>query len=376
MSIKFSYKEHFLQHILQNCTELFPGATSVMAVYYSKQKLGLHLLSKELELKGSLIEEGKLDLTYFDDYRRQRPRYSWINQQFSPNKETDKQLNIHGEYKHHSLLIRFPNKSDGLNDVLLINFKNEDQIFRISDKKQKLSTDLKQSVASVYVRTLDVIRKQIENDANIHQVIQDHRKEVKFAEGSLKSELSQLKNDQLHLIRSIVEKESKQYLDGEDIEIEWDSDTLHLIAENFTSLTEIEEVVKSALIIAINDNNEPSNSIKVEKAHIRSNSIKEEKTKEQAIDTSYQRTISLLDRYEIAASEVLKAKLNITGSNLGNNLNPAISAPAISDAIRKHSSKISHLLHTYPQRWSIIRSKFKPIQNKLNMSIDTEQLAS
>lgn len=376
MSIQFSYKQHFLAHILKNSKALFPGATSIIAVYYCKKKLGLSWIREELEPSTSLIDKDELDLDYFEAFRKQRPRYSWINHQNTSNIQTEKQLKIHGEFKHHSLLIRFPNRHDGLNDILLINFKNEDQIFRISDKKQKLSTDLKQSIASVYVRTLDVIRKQIESDATIHQIIQEHRSSINQLEIADEKEVSQLKNNQLLLIKSIVEREEKELLNGVEFSIEWDKEALALMAENFTSLIKLEKCIKDALIIAINDNDGQSTNLKVLKSHIKIGVIKEEKENEQIIDTRYQRTLSLLDRYEEAASEVVKAKLNMTGSNLANHLNPPISAAAISDAIRKHASKISHLLNTYPQRWSIIRTSFKPIQNKLYISFKSDQIAS
>lgn len=374
MSIEFSYKHHFFHHILKNSEVLFPGATRVMGIYYCKKTLGIKVVERNLE-EVSINLEAEIDFANFENYRKQRPRYSWVDLQSSNPSRGENQLKIQGEYKNHCLLIRFPNSHDKLNDLLIIYFKNEEQVFRVSDKKQKLSTELKQSLASVYVRSLDVIRKQIEDDQAIHGLIQEHKANLIESEVFNIKEITTLKKKQILLIKSIIDNKANELVPGNEFIFEWDDKALSYIATNFTDLSEIDKIIKRALIIAINDADDNSNRIKVKETHVKTIDI-DAKEDEQIVTTRYMRTTTLLDRYESAAAEVLKENKNLTGSNLGAALNPPITAAAISDAIRKHASKITHLLNKHPQRWSILRSSFKAIQNKLYARGSLDQMAS
>jgi hypothetical protein len=376
MSLHLSYKKPFFHHVLENGDALFPGATSVLAYFYNKEKAGLDVYIRTIDLNEEVQNKAELDFDLLENYRKQRPRYSWISVLKQHENIGGSQLKIQGEYNNHSLLIRFPNALDGLNDILLITFKNEDQIFRISDKKQKLSTDLKQSIASVYVRTLDVIKKQLENDQQIDAVLQAHTAQTGRKETEHMESLAGLQNDRDNLIRELVERKVKTLLSSDLVAVKWEDEAISYLASHYKDLESLEESVHKTLIIALNKGNGASDSISIGKSLVQLPVQSREKIKEPTLDTRYQRTLALLDRYEIAAGEVLKQKLNLTGSSLGAHLNPSISAAAISDAIRKHASKISYLLSNYPQRWTILRRHFKPIQNKLYASHLLDKQAS
>jgi hypothetical protein len=356
--------------------ELFPGATRIVAMYYSPEYSGIKTIGKEFNSLNESVINQELQLTSFEKYRHQRPRYSWVEADQSENKDVNKQLQIQREYKKHSLLIRFPNASDGLSDIILVSFKNESQIFRMSENQQKLSTEMKQTVASVYVRSLDVIKKQIEDDKNIDSIIQAHRANTKSEESANIKELSRVKNLQNTLVRSILNRKTKELTHDLIINVEWDTTAIDYISEHLHSVSEIENSIEKALILALNEANENSDQIMITRMHVSSFANQNEAKSSQQVDTRYHRSISLLDRYEQAAVEVIKNKLRLTGNRLGEHMNPPISAAAISDAIRKHGSKITYLLNTYPQRWSILRSNFRPIQNKIYAPIDLEQRAS
>ncbi len=377
MLAQFSYKNHFLLHLLRNSKELFPGATRVAALYYNKETLGLSSYEIDLESEDEKINQLQLKQTIqsnLEDFRKQRPRYSWLDKNLFLSPEKENQLKIHREFENHTLLIRFPSSGDGLNDLLLIFFKNEEHVFRVSGKAKKLSTELKQSLASVYVRNLDVIRKQVENDFAIYEVIRSFSKKSKQTEEELASALIAQKKETLLIYRSIAEKFTNKTDPYGDYDISWNEEAITFLSTHYHDLAKIEEVVKRALIIAINSTS--SKKIVIGPTLLFSEDKAEKKSISQEISIRYQRTHSLLDRYEEAALEVIKKKLSLTGANLGIHLNPSITAAAISDAIKKHSSKIIHLLNKYPDRWSILRSHFRPIQNKIINKDILDQLAS
>lgn len=86
------------------------------------------------------------------------------------------------------------------------------------------------------------------------------------------------------------------------------------------------------------------------------------------ISPQYMKTIQLLNRLENAAKNVLDKGLKLTSAHVGHACQPAITAPAISDAIKKHQHKILYLIDKYPERWELIRTSFKPIINIINKS--------
>ncbi|PKP23970.1 MAG: hypothetical protein CVU06_05695 [Bacteroidetes bacterium HGW-Bacteroidetes-22] len=100
-------------------------------------------------------------------------------------------------------------------------------------------------------------------------------------------------------------------------------------------------------------------------------SEKSEKAGEIIAEKITDRTTALLDRFELAARRVIDARESLTGQNLGKACIPSISAPAISDALKKHRDRIILLLKRYPDRWVLLRTHFKPVQNQL-LSRNTE----
>ena len=377
MLAQFSYKNHFLIHLLKNSRELFPGATRVATLYYDKDSLGLKAFELDLQSEDQKIANLEFDSSIQADlegFRKQRPRYSWMDKHLFSTTTRKDQLKIQGEFENHTLLIRFPNSGDGLSDLFMIFFKNEEQVFRISGKAQKLSTELKQSLASVYVRSLDAIRKQIENDLQIQQILTSYTKNKQGAEEKLSAELITNKKKQHAIYASIAERFSKQFDQYGEYEIKWSDEAIDHLTLSYKDINEIEDVIKRALTIAINS--AENKRITISPSYLFSTNLSPKKEIDQAISIRYQRTHSLLDRYEEAAHDVIKQKLSLTGANLGSHLHPSISAAAISDAIRKHASKIVHLLNKYPSRWSILRTHFRPIQNKIINQDILDQLAS
>jgi len=377
VAIQYSFKQHFLQYIIKQSATLFPGVDFVIGMYYNKAISGVEVLANSDDFNRKKDQNFDEWHSLLAKYRSQRPRYSWINLHPPKLENASSQLLIQSEYDHHTLLLRFPNSYDGLQDILLITFKNEEHIFRMGKDSQRLSTELKQSIASVYVRMLDSIKKQMEDDHEIYTIIQEHGQSSKQLNESELQIQERWKLKHLNLVESIVSSKSKEMDLPEDLMISFNDEALSYLADHYDNIKELEESIRNSLIIALNESDLDTKRLKIEKWHIVIKKAKTSKEKEAKIDTRFNRTITLLDRYENAASLLINKRLNITGSNLGEHLNPPISAAAISDAIRKHGSKITLLLNKFPQRWSILRRNFKPIQNKLyNAQHELDQRAS
>lgn len=81
--------------------------------------------------------------------------------------------------------------------------------------------------------------------------------------------------------------------------------------------------------------------------------------------SKFEKTIILLDRYELAVKKLIEDKQPVLGKNIAKVCSPEISAPALTDSINKHKERIAECLKSYPDKWQNLRNNYLPIQ-KLN----------
>ena len=361
----YSFKNHFLESLLSNGSLMFQGAEKLLAVYYDDNTLGL--ISKELVLNSNspiLNSELSVDRSVVK-LRKQRPRSTWLrNFEIDETINSSKtQLNIHSEYENHVLLIRFPNSSDGLSDLLFVFFRNEDQIFQFSGNPQKLSTSIKDAVANILVRSLDVFRKQLENDAAIFDLINQseslHNKEVE----SLKDQLNIKNQEQLNQFKSIAESISDPLSKRTGYLFNWSDESIQKLIKMQLPLKKLTSVLENALTIVVNRSVKPDSLIEINASDLIIEGNNDNSTDAPVISIRYERTYQLLDRYEEAAKCVIQERMPLTGVNLGNFCKPPVSPAAISDALKKHGKKIMTLFDQEPNRWSLLRNEFRPVKN-------------
>lgn len=79
----------------------------------------------------------------------------------------------------------------------------------------------------------------------------------------------------------------------------------------------------------------------------------------------YGKTIQLLNKLEEAALKVKNTNRKMTGTLVGKSCRSPITHAAISESLYNHRFKIKKLVALYPERWSTIRSEFRPFMNIL-----------
>lgn len=366
----YSFKNHFLESLLSNGSAMFPGAEKLLAVYYSNKKLGL--IGKELALNSdspTLISEVSTDQSMIK-LRKQRPRSTWLkNFKIGDSTGSSKtQLNIHSEYDNHVLLIRFPNSPDGFSDLLFVFFRNEDQIFQFSGNPQKLSTSIKDAVANILVRSLDVFRKQLENDAAIFNLINQSDSLQKKEAQTIKDRLNTNIQEQLNHFKSLAKSVSDPLSKKTGYLFNWTKESLLKLIKKQLPFKELISTLENALTIVINRSTYRDGTIEIYASDLIIEGPKEIEADAPIISIRYERTYQLLDRYEKAAKRVTQDRLPLTGANLGKHCSPSVSPAAISDALKKHSKKIITLFDKYPNRWSLLRQEFRPVKNMVYKS--------
>ncbi|MFM9945318.1 MAG: hypothetical protein ACKVQB_08820, partial [Bacteroidia bacterium] len=79
-------------------------------------------------------------------------------------------------------------------------------------------------------------------------------------------------------------------------------------------------------------------------------------------DAKLDKTILLLDRYELAVKKLIESKLPVMGKNIANVCLPKISAPALTDSINKHKERIAECFKLFPDNWPLLKSNYQPVQ--------------
>ncbi|MGQ1946613.1 hypothetical protein ACT3CD_05880 [Geofilum sp. OHC36d9] len=75
------------------------------------------------------------------------------------------------------------------------------------------------------------------------------------------------------------------------------------------------------------------------------------------------RTKQWLDNIETAAARLVSVGEEPTGAAVGQSLQRPVSAPAITDWLRKNQRRVMLLLNQYPEKWPVIREHFRPLTN-------------
>lgn len=79
-------------------------------------------------------------------------------------------------------------------------------------------------------------------------------------------------------------------------------------------------------------------------------------------DSKLHKTLLLLDRYEAAASVLIDNKIPVLGKNLAAACDPPISAPALTDSMNKHRTRILMAIERFPDRWPLIKTHYQVIR--------------
>ncbi|NVO04324.1 MAG: hypothetical protein HXX09_16645 [Bacteroidetes bacterium] len=276
-------------------------------------------------------------------------------------------MDIFKEIENDVLMLSFENKTDGNCDLIFLfldenfNFGN----FRISESQKVLSSENKSIISNLAYNSTKAILENNKINGNAYKTIS-----TKFVSVIKQSNMeSESENKFQKLYQKTIEEYLRKTLDklsknNQNFRFEISENALTKLKTYEGSLENLNKIIKTAAFYAVNLNNNNENTIIIEETFIDLN-VKDETKAVTPISTidRYSKTILILDKLEKAAQEVIERELDITSANVGNACANPISAPAITDALKKHRNKILVLLKKYPDNWKLIRNEFKPIRN-------------
>jgi hypothetical protein len=383
----FSFSEKPVLFILQLIPHLLPGIEKVIAVYYSQDDNAIH--SDQLRKENGEYTRESFQVSdspsLFSRLRSDTAPYSWLRKEDLPFEIKSKeriQLEIFNELNNSILLVRILNISDQKNDLFFIYFNQDLSNFGTISTNRILSTDNKTIIGHILRNTILTFIENSRSDKDLFMTLHENtrslisernllRDELAITEEKYKEGLIRLSNSyltDLFKINGVVYRLSES--------------AIRKLREYNGDIGSLKPVILQAARYAETMDLEGTTDVLISDFHLVMDDRKEPKPKEVLpgpigdVPVKYNKTFLLLDRLENAARHVKSKNMLLTGANIGHELPTPVSPPAITDALKKHRQKILFLFSEYPERWEIIRTEFRPVQNILNAKPFREQLSA
>ncbi|MCX6249058.1 MAG: hypothetical protein NTW10_15135 [Bacteroidetes bacterium] len=384
----FSFAEKQVLFILQLIPSLLPGIEKVIAVHFSPDsgEVTSDIIRKEND--EYILEVFKVSdsPSIFNRLRTENAPYSWLRKEDLPFEIKHKekvQLEIFNELNNSILLIRILNLFDTKNDLFFIYFNQDLSNFGTISPNKILSTDNKTIIGHILRNSILAFLQINRNDKDLFASLNENTRAIlrerSYLQGELENTAEKYKEGVIRLSNSyLVELEKSN-----GIHYRLSDHALKKIKEFSGDIGNLKSIILQAAGFAEAMNLDgAADIVLISDYHIITDESKVVRQKEPLaepmgdVPVKYNKTFLLLDKLENAAQLVKSKNMLLTGANIGHEFPTPVSPPAITDALKKHKQKILFLFSEYPERWAIIRSEFRPVQNILNTRPFKEQLSA
>jgi hypothetical protein len=371
-------------YIADKFTKLIPGIEKLLLYYFDKEekkfvaKLYTHIHDEFYDFDNISTEVyNKLDL-----FIKEKGQSQWISNSylgFDLQYQKKIQTDVFDEKDNNILLQKIKSEKESAFDLLFFYFKPDATNFSLQKDINLLSTESKAILATLINNNINILSSEFNNHRS---QITDYKAYI----NRLARELTDSKKKNIDLsenyFSSILEF-VKFKLKEVGVKFGYDFILDKSAINQIKSLKTIDFIMLSKALeeaakFAVFSNSSDSNSIiSIFDWHL---NIKADNHSQngnlqdvnKAPEGRYRTTYLLLDRIEKAARKVKSNNEKLTSSRVGQAMDEPISAPAISDALRKHKKQINSLFSHYPNNWTLIRTSFKPVLNIVNNSLSDD----
>jgi hypothetical protein len=376
---ELSYIEEPICKILNSIHLLLPGLSKCVVVYYSASDNSI--LSRQLIKPGNestseqlFIEDSSLE--NIRKLRNTKDSFLWLKKDEVPFEvESDKviQMDVFSELEKNVLLLCLQNDADRKKDLVFCYFNENFSNFKISKSDKPLSTENKAIIGILLYNSINSFLNILKNDSSqfisVNKTTQDIIKNLKTNENRLSLEL----NDKNEMIIAYF----NSYLDelsAKGKRFRFSDNAILKLTSNNGDIGKIKKAIRKAAVYlsSVNyGNNEKTLLIEDYLLDFDEIAAKNENNKSITADQEpgyrFAKTIKLLDKLEEAANKLISENKILTSANVGNACEQPVSAPAISDALKKHKGKIISLIKDNPEKWKTIKTEFRPLLNILTL---------
>jgi hypothetical protein len=375
----FSFIGDEFENVFQYSDLFLPGIAKIAGIYYSASERRICILSRTknepVEDHYDEVLQKRENLIMIQKFRSEYQQFSWIKKSDLPFELPDPQQKLSvptlfSELENIILVLRFNNESDKLFDLLLIYFNQNLGNFGLNKSDKILTTDHKAIIGHLlYYQFKSFLQLNLAN-RRLLQRLNHGVKAVISDNQTLRDSLNQVQssygdsmvNIALDHLSGLSNEYGRSYILTEESQ-----DKIRAFKGN---LKHLPKILENAVIFTENLLLSPENeAVKIQSYSLDFDSYQVDDQKDlsaRKIDSRESRAMQLLDKLERSAKMLKSRNIPIISSNVGKEMDPSITAPAITDALGKNRVFIRLLLEKYPEKWEIIRSDFKPLLNQLS----------
>ena len=379
----FSFIDQQIVNILKISDSLIPGIEKVVAIYFDQSINDIYAKSLKRNSSGIQIEDFLIDdrKEALKKLRIQKEAVNWYRKEELPFeiKEGNKvKLEIFDELENVVLLLRFFNDNDEKYDLLFFYFNENAGNFEISNSSNALSVKNKSIIEYLLLNTIKTIIKTNQNDFRVLHLLIEDKSLSNQNNFSLNEELKKMKRRSAQILGDLCKTYVKEFSAQRNKEFKLSDGALLKIGDYDGDIKNLKPTIERSISCIENTNFDNDKDVFIINEWDINFFDYDIKTKpimqKPEISDKYTKTILLLNKLENASQEVKSKNYGLTSANVGKALPAPISAPAISDALKKHRKKILYLLKKHPDKWRIIRNEFRPLLNIITAKPDLEDL--
>jgi hypothetical protein len=346
---------HPIAYLIERLDQFIPGIETVNAVW----KTGNGELHTENGVISKSDTSGKLNI---QKWRSKNVQYEWLKT-FDPlnsTSSTTRQLELSDENELNVLLIYFNSTTDNSKDIIAIHFPQHLFLGNLNMTFSGLSTKEKSILSNILSSVLYAEHERCLKEHKLLKQIETHQSQQSQKIAQLSSNLKQSEHLYTSALKIIVHDIVKVFEENLDKSISVENEVILRLAKERISKDQITEILENAIHVAYNLSIS-SNELVINNDLIHINDFKSSE-KHLEVNSEHDKVKLLLDRYESAAENARNNGHNVNGKNVARHLEPPVTPPAITDAIKKNEKKIHYYLEKYPNHWKLIRSNLRPLQ--------------
>jgi len=365
----FSFSSGPLSIILDQLSGLFPTATRFIALENNEltsTKIQFYDSEKQ-ELSDGGTRHDFPDLNKL--FTARNNHFAWQNENDLPfswaQVRQSNNVDMFRELERNVLVLRLDHT--GWTGYILLYFSKNKKHFGLLDTESSFSHENREIIGQTAVNAVHHALKKAASDA---QVLTSIQKSMLALTGNRKMEDHGNQN-QVKLLENMIVEMAVEFLHNlsrdQKISVALSPDAREKIQSFRGSPASLRQMLQQACILSVNLG--AGNPVIIESWHLIAGTDEYEEAAEvdsvPVIQHRHMKIYQWLDRVEEAVKTVISGRENPTGALVGKAMQPAVTAPAISDMLNKQKQKILVLLNEFPDRWAQTRNHFKPIQNLL-----------
>jgi hypothetical protein len=353
--VKLSATYQPMEYLVHAAAQWVPGLLSVQAVYSDHGRIYHH----DGEHKHVLSSENLVHIK-LRKLRERKSRYTWVNNGFlSVESPSSQQLTVDAELDHRYLVLFVLNPTDLLSDVLLIEFPEHANPFRIKSGEIGLTTNEKEQLGAFLSTLANAEYSRIRNENALLSDFSKGIQRLNAENEALRKEIERLNQEKKNEFDQLLQTVSFDLMRQFQIEFSITSEAYHVLTALKPTVNELHQILERAVQLEL-IGQFGQRTIQLSTLYIQPIHEQRNPQLSAAQESKFDKIMLLLNKYEQAARELIDSGSPVNGKFIAHKLQ--VTPPALSDAIKKAASKINVLLLNYPEKWPLIRQFLKPIQ--------------